>query len=91
MRSEWQPFGYDGGPGTCLWCGRRLPRETVHDARAEEQMREAGLTGPELWRASLRPALKTGRYQDGVFCGLRCGYQFGKRMAELGHRLEAAT
>lgn len=20
-----QPFGYEGVPGTCLWCGRRLP------------------------------------------------------------------
>jgi len=52
-------------------------------------MRQAGLTGDELYKASLRPALKTGRYQDGFFCGLRCGYQFAARLAELGRRLEA--
>jgi hypothetical protein len=30
---------------------------------------------------------KAGSYQDGMFCGLRCGYQFGLRLAELGRRL----
>lgn len=88
--SDWQSFGYKGKPGTCLWCGRRLTRQTVLDSRAEEQMRKAGLIGDELYRASLRPASKPGRYYDGFFCGLRCGFQFGVRMAELGRRLQAA-
>lgn len=87
--SDWQPFGYEGKPGTCLWCGRRLPRETVLDGRVQEQLRQAGVPENQLYEASLRPALKTGRYQDGFFCGLRCGYQFAARLAELGRRLEA--
>jgi hypothetical protein len=24
--SEWHPFGYEGKPGTCVWCGRKLRR-----------------------------------------------------------------
>ncbi len=29
-----------------------------------------------------------GSYEDGVFCGLRCGYQFGRAMATNGRRLQ---
>lgn len=28
-----------------------------------------------------------GDYGDGVFCGLRCGYQFGQAFAGFGRRL----
>lgn len=28
-----------------------------------------------------------GDYGDGHFCGLTCGYRFGKRLADLGKRL----
>ncbi len=28
-----------------------------------------------------------GDYGDNSFCGLRCGYRFGARLAELGHQL----
>lgn len=28
-----------------------------------------------------------GDYGDGHFCGLRCGYQFAVRLADLGRRL----
>lgn len=28
-----------------------------------------------------------GDYGDGHFCGLRCGYAFGVRLADLGRRL----
>lgn len=28
-----------------------------------------------------------GDYGDGHFCGLRCGYQFAVRLADLGKRL----
>ena len=31
---------------------------------------------------------KSGGYGDGYFCGLRCGFQFGRRFAELGRRLQ---
>lgn len=28
-----------------------------------------------------------GDYGDGHFCGLNCGYSFGRRLADLGRRL----
>lgn len=31
--------------------------------------------------------LEKGDYGDGHFCGLRCGYQFAVRLADLGKRL----
>lgn len=30
---------------------------------------------------------KLGDYGDGYLCGLSCGYNFGRRLAELGKRL----
>jgi hypothetical protein len=33
---------------------------------------------------------KPGDYGDGHFCGLRCGYEFGKKMADFGRRLQKA-
>ena len=29
-----------------------------------------------------------GDYGDGLFCGLRCGFDFALRVARLGHRFE---
>ena len=29
---------------------------------------------------------KLGPYNDGYFCSLRCGYQFGEKMARWGER-----
>lgn len=58
-------------PGACLWCGEKL--------RA---------TGTHL--RSLYPVLgpvARGDYGDNAFCGLRCGYLFGRRLAVLGSRL----
>jgi hypothetical protein len=47
-----KPQGYRGKPGTCRWCGCRLPRSE----------------GPD------------GGYRDnGVFCSLRCGFQWAVR------------
>ena len=31
-----------------------------------------------------------GDYGDGFFCGLRCGFQFGKAFAEFGRRLKSS-
>ena len=47
-----------------------------------------------LWCGRKLPAEPFGRggrggYGDGFFCGLRCAYQFGVRMAGLGHRLQS--
>lgn len=92
--SDWHPFGYEGKPGSCLWCGRVL-RHKTYQLEPDEDI--AGWPGFELtgktktgpWGTPLRiiRALKPGGYSDGFFCGLRCAYKFGVRMAELGYRL----
>jgi len=33
---------------------------------------------------------RRGDYGDNAFCGLRCGYAFGWRLAQLGERLRPA-
>lgn len=83
----WHPFGYKGEPGTCKWCGRKLRFKMLKDwigYNDETGKRRPG--GP--WSKGVRAKL-AGSYQDGHFCGLRCGYEFGLRMAQLGRRLEA--
>jgi hypothetical protein len=79
MSGDRQPFGYSGQSATCLWCGRRLRRTTVLDTG---RMEREGLS------YAVRPAAGLGAYADDCFCGLRCGYQFGLRQAQLGGRLE---
>ena len=80
--SDRQPFGYEGKPGTCLWCGRKLHRKKVMADPGEAGATEVG---PHFWH---KPADKLGGYQDDSFCGLRCGYSFGLRLAQLGRRLQ---
>jgi len=80
-----QPFGATGEPGTCLWCGRKLRHQ---DSIVDSSRRgEPGVTWHELGHYATARAELGGHYQDGLFCGLRCGYQFGARLAELGRRL----
>jgi hypothetical protein len=78
MSGDYQDFGYEDKPETCLWCGRKLKHLKVIDP-------EASRTTPGHY--VIKPADKLGSQQDDCFCGLRCGYQFGVRMAELGERL----
>lgn len=92
--SDWQRFGATGEAGTCIWCGRALRRERYkiwHDDPLPSGFRWTDKRGetPGGMRWRLAEADVLGGYQDGVFCGLRCGYLFGKRMAELGKRLQA--
>jgi hypothetical protein len=71
-----KPFGYKGLPGTCRWCGEKLryQRVTADDPnKADPTYKEE----PGNW-ATVRAA-KPGGYQDGLFCGLRCGYQWAVR------------
>jgi hypothetical protein len=97
--SEWQPFGYEGKPGTCFWCGRKLAYkswanwETVEtgeivpaDPSHGEPAHPGLVTRPTGERTR---ADKAGGYQDDSFCGLRCGYQFGLQLAAQGKRLES--
>lgn len=79
----WHVFGYQGKPDTCLWCGRKLRRKKVIAEPGEPGAVERSF---HFWE---KPAEKLGGYQDGFFCGLRCGYEFGLRMAQLGRRLQA--
>ena len=93
--AEWRPFGATNAPDTCLWCGNKL-RHKVTESHYEEIRVEV----PEelRWDPAVthrkqsksvadKRAEKGGDYQDGFFCGLRCGYQFGERLAQLGRRL----
>jgi hypothetical protein len=75
--AEWRDFNASNKPDTCLWCGRKLRYKTLHDW---------GVGDANPTRSY--KAEKGGDYQDGQFCGLRCGYLFGVRMAELGRRLK---
>ena len=71
---EWKVFAYDGLSGTCLWCGETLKKHYRYDARN-------ALAGGEGVGGGLGP------YEDGMFCRMRCGYQFGARLGALGDRL----
>jgi len=74
--AEWRKFNASGANRTCLWCGRPLRkhmRMVYTDATKRTYRMEH--TG------------NYGDYGDNSFCGLRCGYRFGARLAELGHQL----
>jgi hypothetical protein len=61
-----------GAAGNCAACGRR-----------------SGITGTDALghpiicqqKTGTRAAEKLGGYEDGLFCGLRCGYQWAVRHA----------
>lgn len=82
--SSWQPFGYEGKPETCLWCGRKLHYQKTRTWGTVEVNGgfTSKITGEK--RAEL-----PGYYEDGFFCGLSCGYKFGVRLAQLDKRLQA--
>ena len=71
-----QRYGYRGRPGTCRWCGGKLRylRVSAGDSdKADPTYRDDPYMG-----VSVRARLPGG-YQDGLFCGLRCGYQWAVR------------
>lgn len=79
--SDWQHFAAHGDPeqdGNCRWCGRTLV------CKYDEHWNKA--TG-RFDKSTRRRADKPGSYRDGHFCSLRCGYQFGVRLADHGRRL----
>ena len=67
-----------GGAGCCLWCGAKLAKRF-----------DLGHVDPANPVSGFRKlaTFKLGRYGDGFFCGLGCGYKFGVRLAQLGGRL----
>lgn len=71
-----KPYHYRGQPGTCRWCGDKLRYKRV---MADDSDRDNPTYKKEPYSgASIRAALPGG-YMDGLFCGLRCGYQWAVR------------
>ena len=90
-------FGTVDWPGVCRWCGRKLRKKwrTV-EAPHVKDWHPPDRHYPDGYAANPRsvPLVKIGEptlgdYGDGHFCGLRCGYRFGVRLANLGSRLVA--
>src|SRR5256885_758278 len=79
LMASFRPFGYEGKPGTCLWCGRALGREQV-----QADPDEPGAVRKSAYSGWSRPADEVGFSQNGFFCILSCGYLFGVRMAQIG-------
>ncbi len=77
-----QPFNPSNVPGTCLWCGRKLVQKWEWDT---EWMAGGSITKVPGTRRKVYE--KPGAYGDGHFCGLSCGYDFGKAIAGFGRRL----
>lgn len=97
--ADWRPFNASNDTDTCLWCGRKLRHRTTesHYEMTEVPLAEdhpawthRGSTRKKYKLVVDRRAEKGGDYQDGQFCGLRCGMQFAWKLADLGRRLEAA-
>jgi hypothetical protein len=89
-------FGPVDKLGHCRWCGRALRKKW----RTEEAPHTKNWHPPDQHypdgyasNSSTVPHVKVGEptlgdYGDGHFCGLRCGYRFGVRLANLGSRLK---
>ena len=80
----YHPFGWRGKPDTCLWCGRKLRFRTVIATDADKDKPTYKEHSPTY--ATVQ-ADKRGPNQDGLFDTDGCGYLFGQRLAQLGHRL----
>jgi hypothetical protein len=87
--AEWRDFDASNQPDTCLWCGRKLRHKTTTVQMEKGETWESYYARAEA--AGVTREEKGGDYRDGFFCGLRCGYQFAERLAQLGRRLEEKT
>lgn len=96
--AEWRDFNASNKPDTCLWCGRKLRYKALESHYAVTQVPidpndpnydPIDMTTRKQYKNVVdRRAEKGGDYQDGFFCGLRCGMQFAWRLADLGRRLK---
>ena len=75
--ATWRDCGATGHAGTCLWCGSKLRAYRWRDSSHAKKDAQGN-------------ALRGG-YNDGFFCGLRCGYEFGVTLAKHGRRVEPAA
>jgi hypothetical protein len=80
---RWHEYNPSNKPETCRWCGRVLRRHRQHDPNFRVDIHNLGA------RAKMPFYSKGGDYHDGFFCGLRCGYMYGVRMAEIVARHQA--
>lgn len=74
--------------GCCKWCGRKLRK--CFDIKFHDVVTSKDALGKTVRTTKPSEKLKTftlGDYGEGHFCGLRCGYAFGTRFADLGNRL----
>jgi hypothetical protein len=98
--ADWRNFDASNEPETCLWCGRKLRHKTTKhhyevvevpikrtDVDYQYQVEEGYTVRKKHKLVVDERAEKGGDYQDGQFCGLRCGMQFAWRLADLGRRL----
>lgn len=95
--ADWRNFNASNEPDTCLWCGRKLRFKALHshydvtvvpiDPSDPAYEEHSNTTRKQYKNVVDRRAEKGGDYQDGFFCGLRCGMQFAWRLADLGRRL----
>jgi len=99
--ASWRPFGASNAPKTCLWCGRKLRFKALQshteitqvllDPKNEKDqylIEEGQITRKRYKTIIDERDTIGGDYRDGFFCGLRCGYEFGVRMAQLDKRLK---
>lgn len=100
--ADYREFDATNEPDTCLWCGRKL-RYKTHDVYEQhavevpaatvnmggrEFVTHDAYTAARNVKVGEHRAEKAGSYEDGHFCGLRCGYLFGVALADLGRKLQ---
>jgi len=96
--AEWRDFDASNDPNTCIWCGKKLRFKVLHShyetsvvpvPEDDPNYDPIDFTTRKIYKNVVDERATTGGdYQDGFFCGLRCAYQFGVRMAQLGRRLQ---
>lgn len=88
--AQWRDFDATNKPDTCVWCGQKLRWKTHGVSKPIDMPWEEWWKHPDS-KVNERRYDKPGDYGDGFFCGLRCGYMFGERLAQLGRRLQGRT
>ncbi len=79
---NYKDFGATNEPGTCFWCGSRLPRHAVTEAERVSSPDGMGYTTVAVKTGAVR----LGTQDDGFFCGLRCAHYFAVNMARRDRR-----
>lgn len=99
-----RPFNTSNKPDTCLWCGKKLQYdsgwceeiecgvdetpELPEGAVVVRQYTYPYAPAPHKVVEYAMPDTPKGYENNGCFCTLTCGYQFGVTLAKLGRRLK---